>query len=146
MKSAKGSSRIPAVEVLRSTPLIRDYILHEDKTKNPRRHRRRHFAIRHETFDQSLFYLYQSGLIALDEALRGRPTPMNSASASPGSSNTSMASPDEMEQVSGVSSLQNIRSDSISRLRISNVELKFCKYPFFKVFRRFVLDTNGFAR
>ncbi len=32
MKSAKGSARVPAVEVLVSTPLIRDCILHEDKT------------------------------------------------------------------------------------------------------------------
>src|SRR6187200_1718531 len=32
MKSAKGSSRVPAVEVMISTPLIRDCILHEEKT------------------------------------------------------------------------------------------------------------------
>src|SRR5205823_7171211 len=72
MKSAKGNSRIPAVEVLISTPLIRDYILHEEKTQSIRD------AISAgtsqygmQTFDQSLFYLYQSGLIALEEALRG---------------------------------------------------------------------------
>ena len=63
MKSAKGSSRVPAVEVLISTPLIRDYILHEEKTASIRD------AIAAgtsqygmQTFDQSLFYLYQSGL------------------------------------------------------------------------------------
>ena len=31
MKSSQGAGRIPAVEVLVSTPLIRDYILHEEK-------------------------------------------------------------------------------------------------------------------
>ena len=47
MKSAKGNSRVPAVEVLISTPLIRDYILHEEKTAtDPRRDCRRNFAIR----------------------------------------------------------------------------------------------------
>jgi twitching motility protein PilT len=72
MKSAKGNSRVPAVEVLVSTPLIRDYILHEEKTAQVRD------AISAgtsqygmQTFDQSLFYLYQSGLITLEEALRG---------------------------------------------------------------------------
>ena len=56
MKSAKGNSRIPAVEVLISTPLIRDYIVHEDKTASIRD------AIAAgtsqygmQTFDQSLF-------------------------------------------------------------------------------------------
>src|SRR5207237_6347259 len=76
MKSAKGNSRIPAVEVLVSTPLIRDYILHEDKTSSIRD------AIAAgtsqygmQTFDQSLFYLYQSCIVTLDEALRGSTNP-----------------------------------------------------------------------
>lgn len=108
MKSAKGSSRIPAVEILMSTPLIRDYILHEDKTKSIRD------AIAAgtsqygmQTFDQSLFYLYQSGLITLDEALRGSTNPDEFRLRLAGISNTSMSSRDEMEKLSGVSSLHN---------------------------------------
>lgn len=103
MKSAKGSSRIPAVEVLRSTPLIRDYILHEDKT----------VAIRDaigagtsqygmQTFDQSLFYLYQSGLIKLDEALRGSTNPDEFRLRLAGIQNTTTITREEMEQISGV--------------------------------------------
>lgn len=76
MRSAKGNSRVPAVEIMMSTPLVRDCILHDDKTANLRE------AITDgtsryglQTFDQSLFYLYQSGLIELDEALRGSSSP-----------------------------------------------------------------------
>jgi twitching motility protein PilT len=76
MKSAKGNSRIPAVEVLISTPLIRDYILHEDKTASIRD------AISAgtsqygmQTFDQSLFHLLQSRLITQEEALHNATNP-----------------------------------------------------------------------
>lgn len=103
MKSAKGNSRIPAVEVLMSTPLIRDYILHEDKTS----------AIRDaisagtsqygmQTFDQSLFYLYQSGLINLDEALRGSTNQDEFRLRLAGIQNTTTIAREEMERTSGV--------------------------------------------
>jgi twitching motility protein PilT len=112
MKSAKGNSRIPAVEVLMSTPLIRDYILHEDKTQSIRD------AIAAgtsqygmQTFDQSLFYLYQSGLIALDEALRGSTNPDEFRLRLAGISNTTTTARDEMEKSSGV---RNV-TDFISR-------------------------------
>lgn len=109
MKSAKGNSRIPAVEVMMSTPLIRDYILHEDKTA----------AIRDaisagtsqygmQTFDQSLFYLYQSGLINLDEALRGSTNPDEFRLRLAGISNTTSIARDEMERSSGVSSISDM--------------------------------------
>lgn len=103
MKSAKGNSRIPAVEVLMSTPLIRDYILHEDKTSSIRD------AIAAgtsqygmQTFDQSLFYLYQSGLISLDEALRGSTNPDEFRLRLAGIQNTTSSSREQMEQSSGV--------------------------------------------
>jgi twitching motility protein PilT len=103
MKSAKGNSRIPAVEVLISTPLIRDYILHEDKTASIRD------AIAAgtsqygmQTFDQSLFYLYQSGLIKLDEALRGSTNPDEFRLRLAGIQNTTATTREEMEKSSGV--------------------------------------------
>jgi twitching motility protein PilT len=112
MKSAKGNSRIPAVEILMSTPLIRDYILHEEKTKSIRD------AIAAgtsqygmQTFDQSLFYLYQSGLITLDEALRGSTNADEFRLRLAGISNTTTSSRDEMENSSGVREV----SDLISR-------------------------------
>ncbi|MEJ7624880.1 MAG: type IV pilus twitching motility protein PilT [Pyrinomonadaceae bacterium] len=112
MKSAKGNSRIPAVEVLISTPLIRDYILHEEKTPSIRD------AIAAgtsqygmQTFDQSLFYLYSSGLITLDEALRGSTNPDEFRLRLAGIQNTSTTARDEMEKSSGVGAV----SDYISR-------------------------------
>jgi twitching motility protein PilT len=113
MKSARGNSRVPAVEVLISTPLIRDYILHEDKTSSIRD------AIAAgtsqygmQTFDQSLFYLYQSGLIPLEEALHGSTNPDEFRLRLAGIQNTSAMAKEEMERSSGVNSI----SDVISRM------------------------------
>jgi twitching motility protein PilT len=71
VRAARGTGRVPAVEVMVSTGLIRDYIMNEDKTYMLRE------AIAAgtsqygmQTFDQSLFHLFQSGLISLEEALR----------------------------------------------------------------------------
>jgi len=108
MKSAIGNSRIPTVEILMSTPLIRDYILHEEKTASIRD------AIASgtsqygmQTFDQSLFYLYQSGLVTLDEALRGSTNPDEFRLRLAGISNTTTIARDEMEKSSGVGTVSD---------------------------------------
>jgi twitching motility protein PilT len=113
MKSATGAGRVPAVEVLISTPLIRDYIIHEDKTASIRD------AISAgtsqygmQTFDQSLFYLYQSGLITLEEALRGSTNPDEFRLRLAGIQNTSAMAKEEMERMGGVSSV----TDMITRM------------------------------
>ena len=69
VRAAKGAGRVPAVEVMVSTALIRDYIVNEDKTSLIRE------AIAAgssqygmQTFDQSLFNLCQSGMISQEEA------------------------------------------------------------------------------
>ena len=71
VRAAKGAGRVPAVEVMVSTGLIRDYIINEEKSAMIRE------AIAAgtsqygmQTFDQSLFHLFQSGLISIEEALR----------------------------------------------------------------------------
>jgi twitching motility protein PilT len=70
VRAAKGAGRVPAVEVMVSTSLIRDYIVNEEKSSLIRE------AIAAgtsqygmQTFDQSLFHLVQSGLISMEEAL-----------------------------------------------------------------------------
>jgi twitching motility protein PilT len=72
VRSATGSGRVPSAEIMISTGLIRDYIINEEKTSLIRD------AIAAgtsqygmQTFDQSLFSLHQSGLITMEEALRG---------------------------------------------------------------------------
>jgi twitching motility protein PilT len=111
MKSAKGNSRIPAVEILMSTPLIRDYILHEDKTSQIRD------AISAgtsqygmQTFDQSLFYLYQSGLIPLEEALRGSTNPDEFRLRLAGIQNTAAHAKEEMENLTVGGGIKNLIS------------------------------------
>jgi twitching motility protein PilT len=71
MPRADGKGRVPAVEVLVSTPFIRDCILDKEKTHLI------HGAIAQgtsqygmQTFDQSIFSLYERGLVAYEEALR----------------------------------------------------------------------------
>jgi twitching motility protein PilT len=71
---ADGMGRVPAAEVLISTAYIRECIENKEKTK----YIREQIALGTsqygmQTFDQSLFQLYKSGLITLDEALK-RPT------------------------------------------------------------------------
>jgi twitching motility protein PilT len=68
---ADGAGRVPAVEVMVSTAFIRDAIVDKDKTSQI------HGAIAAgtsqygmQTFDQSIFSLYQQGLVLLEEALR----------------------------------------------------------------------------
>src|SRR5690242_11972128 len=70
VRAARGSGRVPAVEVLVSTGLIRDYIINEEKTYLIRE------AIANgasqygmQTFDQSLFALLQQGRISLEEGV-----------------------------------------------------------------------------
>jgi twitching motility protein PilT len=71
MPRADGLGRVPAVEVMVTTPFIRDCIIDKEKTSMI------HGAIAAgtsqygmQTFDQSIFGLYQQGFVTLDEALR----------------------------------------------------------------------------
>ncbi|MFP5287763.1 MAG: type IV pilus twitching motility protein PilT [Thermoanaerobaculia bacterium] len=73
---ADGIGRVPAAEVLISTAYIRECIENKDKTK----YIREQIALGTsqygmQTFDQSLFQLYKSGLITLDEALKRATNP-----------------------------------------------------------------------
>jgi twitching motility protein PilT len=76
VRAAKGPGRVPAIEVLVSTGFIRDHIINEEKT----------YLIREaiaagtsqygmQTFDQSLFQLFQSRLITQEEALHNATNP-----------------------------------------------------------------------
>ncbi len=73
---ADGNGRVPAVEVMITTPFIRDCIINKEKTHLIRE------AIKQgvsqygmQTFDQSLFKLYESKLITLEEALKWASNP-----------------------------------------------------------------------
>ncbi len=73
---ADGIGRVPAVEVMISTPYIRDCIENKEKTKFIREQiagGTSQYGM--QTFDQSLFQLYKGGLITLEEALRRASNP-----------------------------------------------------------------------
>jgi twitching motility protein PilT len=76
MPRADAKGRVPAVEVLVATAMIKDCILDPDKTKlipDTIGQGKIHYGM--QTFDQSLFDLFKSGLITYEEALRRASNP-----------------------------------------------------------------------
>jgi twitching motility protein PilT len=76
MPRADGKGRVPAVEVLIATATIKDCVVDPDKTKtipDVIEQGAIHYGM--QTFDQSLFGLYKSGLITYEEALRRATNP-----------------------------------------------------------------------
>ncbi len=111
VRAARGTGRVPAAEIMVSTSLIRDYILHEEKTSMIRD------AIAAgtsqygmQTFDQSLFNLFQSGLITLEEALRGSSNPDEFRLRISGIRSASDQAREDMERVTTVSNTGTLAS------------------------------------
>ena len=105
VRSADGEGRVPAAEIMVSTGLIRDYIINEEKTSLIRD------AIAAgtsqygmQTFDQSFFSLYRSGLITIEEALRGSSNPDEFRLRIAGIRSASDQAKEEMERLTTVSS------------------------------------------
>ncbi len=76
VRGAKSSARVPAIEVLVSTGLIRDYIINEEKTyliRDAIANGNSQYGM--QTFDQSLFSLLQAKLISMEEALHNATNP-----------------------------------------------------------------------
>ncbi len=76
MPRSDNKGRVPAVEVLIATATIKDSIVDADKTKTIPdiiEQGALHYSM--QTFDQSLFSLYKSGLITYEEALRRATNP-----------------------------------------------------------------------
>ena len=103
MPRADGLGRVPAVEVMISTPFIRDCIVDKDRTSHI------HGAIAAgtsqygmQTFDQSIFSLYQQGFVSLDEALRWATNVDEFKLKVQGISTTSELARDEMAKQGGV--------------------------------------------
>ena len=93
-----GQGRVPAAEIMRVTPYIRDCIENKEKTKLIRE------AISQgtsqygmQTFDQSIYALYQKEKISLDEALRRASNPDEFKLKIQGIQSTGDASSQEME-------------------------------------------------
>jgi len=107
-----GKGRVPAVEVLIATATIKDCILDADKTKSINdaiAQGTLHYGM--QTFDQSLFNLFKSGLISYEEALRRATNPDDFALKVKGIQSTSDASLEDQQQ----SNKDEMKIDRFSR-------------------------------
>ncbi|HET7453672.1 MAG TPA: type IV pilus twitching motility protein PilT [Thermoanaerobaculia bacterium] len=98
MPRADGLGRVPAAEILISTALVRDCIENKEKTKlikDAITAGTSQYGM--QTFDQSLFGLYKSGLITLDEALRRATNPNEFKLKLQGIQSTSDVAQEEMD-------------------------------------------------
>jgi twitching motility protein PilT len=94
-----GKGRVPAVEILIATAMIKDCILDADKTKmipDVIAQGTIHYGM--QTFDQSLFHLYKSGFISYEEALRRATNPDDFALKVKGIQSTSDLAYDDSPQ------------------------------------------------
>jgi twitching motility protein PilT len=98
---ADGKGRVPAVEVMIVTPFIRDCIIDKEKTHLIRG------AIAQgtsqygmQTFDQSIYFLYEQHLITQEEALRWASNPDEFKLRLQGITSTSDSARDEMARAS----------------------------------------------
>jgi twitching motility protein PilT len=110
MPRADGLGRVPAVEVMVNTAFIRDCIVDKDKTALI------HGAIASgtsqygmQTFDQSIFALYQQGFVTLDEALRWASNVDDFKLKVQGIATTAEMTRDEMARGGGVAQADIIR-------------------------------------
>ncbi|HLJ26438.1 MAG TPA: type IV pilus twitching motility protein PilT [Candidatus Angelobacter sp.] len=100
VKRADGTGRVPAVEVLISTAFVRECIMTPEKTRLIRES----IAVGTsqygmQTFDQSLYDLYQQGLVTYETALENASNPDDFKLKIQGIASTADASREQMEQV-----------------------------------------------
>ena len=94
---ADGKGRVPAVEVMIATPFIRECIMDGEKTRQiPGAIAQGTSQYGMQTFDQSIFSLYEQGLVDKDEALRWASSPDEFKLRLQGVTSTADAARDEM--------------------------------------------------
>jgi twitching motility protein PilT len=103
IRGVNGNDRVPAVEIMTSTGLIRDYIINEEKTtliRDAIAQGTSQYGM--QTFDQSLFTLHQSGMISLEEALHGATNPDEFRLRIAGIRSASDQARDDMERITTI--------------------------------------------
>lgn len=103
IRGTNGTDRVPAVEIMTSTGLIRDYIINEEKTtliRDAIAQGTSQYGM--QTFDQSLFNLHQSGMISLEEALHGATNPDEFRLRISGIRSASDQARDDMERITSM--------------------------------------------
>jgi twitching motility protein PilT len=100
VKRADGAGRVPAVEVLISTAFVRECIMTPEKTRMIRETialGTSQYGM--QTFDQSLYDLFQQGLITYETALENASNPDDFKLKIQGIASTADAAREQMEQV-----------------------------------------------
>lgn len=100
VKRADGTGRVPAVEVLISTAFVRECIMTPEKTRLIRESialGTSQYGM--QTFDQSLYDLFQQGLITYETALENASNPDDFKLKIQGIASTADAAREQMEQV-----------------------------------------------
>jgi twitching motility protein PilT len=69
VRTADGQARVPAVEILRTSGLIRECIIQPERTNSIRDLLARGSDLGMQTFDQALLELYTKGTISLEDAV-----------------------------------------------------------------------------
>jgi twitching motility protein PilT len=108
VRASRGRERVPAVEVMVSTGLIRDYIINEDKTaliRDAIAAGTSQYGM--QTFDQSLFNLFQGGSITLEEALRYSSNPNEFRMRIQGIQSSAEQAKEDMERIVSVVTVQH---------------------------------------
>ena len=94
-----GKGRVPAVEIMVSTPLIKECIIYEERTKYILDAMKQGVSVYGmQTFDQSLYYLVKRDLITYEEALQWATNPDDFALRFKGIQSTSDMSLRDMEE------------------------------------------------
>jgi twitching motility protein PilT len=100
VKRADGTGRVPAVEVLISTAFVRECIVTPEKTRLIRESialGTSQYGM--QTFDQSLYDLFQQGLVTYETALENASNPDDFKLKIQGIASTADAAREQMEQV-----------------------------------------------
>lgn len=111
---ADGTGRVPAVEVMIATPYVRECIENKERTKFIREQialGTSQYGM--QTFDQSLYQLYKTSLITLDEALRRASNPDEFKLKVQGVQFTADAAREQMESTLELSDENALMGDSV---------------------------------
>ena len=113
LPKSDGNGRVPAVEVLVSTALIRDYIINKEKTRNiPDAIAQGISQYGMQTFDQSLYALLKKGMITYEEAIMRATNPEEFKLRLQGISSTSGSTQEQVEEFSFGSGQNKVRDGS----------------------------------
>ncbi len=110
---SNGKGRVPAVEILIATPFIQDCIINPEKTKFIKESIQQGVSqYGMQTFDQSLYFLYEKGLITYSEAIKYASNPDEFKLKKIGVQSTKDMSQEEMEKrISDIAESNQKRDD-----------------------------------